>query len=105
MIERGEIWWCDLPDVARRPVVVLSRTAAIERRRRAIVAPCTTRIRGLPSEVALEPGADPVPRACVANLDSVESVPVGLLTDRLGRLSAERLHAVCEALAVAVDCL
>ena len=104
MIERGEIWWCDLPEVPRRPVVVLSRTAAVVRRRRAIVAPCTTRVRNLPSEVALEPDEDPVPRACVVNMDSVESVPIALLTDRLGRLSSSRMHELCAALAVAVEC-
>ena len=58
----GEVWWCELPDVGRRPVVVLSRDEAVRGRRRAIVAPCTTNVRGLPSEVLLEPGEDPVPR-------------------------------------------
>ncbi|MHB1583609.1 MAG: type II toxin-antitoxin system PemK/MazF family toxin [Acidimicrobiales bacterium] len=103
-VERGELWWCELPDVARRPVVVLSRTSAVARRRRAIVAPCTTNVRGLPSEVPLEPGEDPVTRRCVANLDSLESVPSALLVERLGRLSTERMHEMCAALAVAVDC-
>ena len=59
---RGEVWWCELPEIGRRPVVVLSRDAAIPRLRRALVAPCTTTIRSLPSEVLLEPGDDPVPR-------------------------------------------
>ncbi|MBU6515985.1 MAG: type II toxin-antitoxin system PemK/MazF family toxin [Acidobacteriota bacterium] len=104
MTERGEVWWCELPEVPRRPVVVLSRSAALERRHRAIVAPCTTRVRGLPSEVTLEPGDDPVPKACVVNMDSVESVPLSLLIERIGRLSSARMHQVCEALAVAVDC-
>src|SRR5438552_1194786 len=71
---RGEVWWCELAEVARRPVVVLSRDAAIPRLRRALVGPCTTTIRGLPSEVLLDPDKDPVPRASVVNLDSVESV-------------------------------
>jgi len=101
---RGEVWWCELPEVSRRPVVVLSRDAAIPRLRRALVAPCTTLIRGLPSEVALAVGDDPVPRPSVVNLDSVESVAIGTLTERLGRLSDERMRQVCAALAVAVDC-
>lgn len=100
----GEIWWCELPEVARRPVVVLSRDAAIPRRRRSIVAPCTTTIRGLPSEVVLEPGEDPVPLRSVVNLDSVENVSVATLTDRLGRLSDDRMRELCAALEVAVDC-
>jgi mRNA interferase MazF len=100
----GEIWWCELPDIARRPVVVLSRDAAIPRRRRSIVAPCTTTIRGLPSEVVLEPGEDPVPHRSVVNLDSVENVSVAVLVDRLGRLSDDRMRELCAALEVAVDC-
>lgn len=101
---RGEVWWCEPPSVGRRPVVVLSRDVAIPRLRRALVAPCTTTIRGLPSEVLLEPGDDPVPRPCAVNLDSVESVSVAVLTDRLGSLTVRRLDEVCAALAVATDC-
>ena len=101
---RGELWWCELPDIGRRPVVVLSRDVAIPRLGRALVAPCTTTIRRLPSEVLLEPGLDPVPRPCAVNLDSIESVSLGVLVERLGRLADDRLHEVCAALAVAVDC-
>jgi mRNA interferase MazF len=102
--ERGEVWWCEPPDIGRRPVVLLSRDAAIEGRGRTLVAPCTTTLRGLPSDVDLVPGRDPVPRRCVANLDSVESVSTALLVERLGRLSDVRMREICSALAVAVDC-
>lgn len=100
----GEVWWCELPEIARRPVVVLSRDAAIPRLRRVIVAPCTTTVRNLPSEVRLEPGDDPVPLPSVVNLDSVESVPVAMLVERLGLLGGPRMAEVCGALGVAVDC-
>lgn len=101
---RGEVWWCEPPEIGRRPVVVLSRDAAIPRLRRTLVAPCTTTIRGLPSEVVLEPGDDPVPRRSAVNLDSVESVSVGILVERLGRLGDSRMREICAALAVATDC-
>ena len=101
---RGEVWWCEVPKVGRRPVVVLSRDAAIPRLRRALVGPCTTTVRGLPSEVLLEPDEDPVPKRSVVNLDSVESVSVGTLVERLGRLSGARMRQICEALEVAVAC-
>ena len=101
---RGEVWWCELPEVGRRPVVVLSRDAAIPRLRRTLIAPCTTTIRGLASEVVLEPGADPVPRRSAANLDSVESVSIAVLVERLGRLSDERMRELGAALEVAVAC-
>lgn len=100
----GEVWWCEMPDVGRRPVVILSRDAVIPRHRRALVAPCTTTIRSLVSEVVLEPGEDPVPLRCAVNLDSVESVSVAVLVQRIGRLPFTRMQQVCRALSVAVDC-
>lgn len=102
--ERGEIWWCELPGIGRRPVVVLSRDAAIPRLRRVLAGPCTTTVRGLASEVVLEPGDDPVPRRSAVNLDSIESVSIGVLVERLGRLSDLRMGQICTAIAVAVDC-
>lgn len=101
---RGEVWWCEIAEIGRRPVVVLSRDSVIPRHRRALVAPCTTTIRGLVSEVGLEPGEDPIPRRSVVNLDSVESVSVAVLVDRIGRLADARMQQICAALAVAVDC-
>jgi len=101
---QGEVWWCELPEVERRPVVVLSRNAAIPRLRRALIGPCTTTIRGIPSEVRLEPTEDPIPGISVVNLDSIESVSIGTLVERVGRLSDERMRQICDALDVAVAC-
>jgi mRNA interferase MazF len=101
---RGEVWWCELAEVGRRPVVVLSRDAAIPRLRRTLIGPCTTTIRGIASEVLLEPGEDPVPQTSVVNLDSVESVSLGTLVELLGRLSDERMRQICKALDIAVAC-
>src|SRR5438270_13263962 len=80
---RGEVWWCELPEVGRRPVGVLSRDAAIPRLRRTLIGPCTTTVRGLPSEVLLEPDDDPIPRRSAVNLDPVGSVSLGALVRRL----------------------
>jgi mRNA interferase MazF len=85
-------------------VVVLSRDAAIPRLRRALIGPCTTTVRDIPTEVLLEPPDDPIPLVSVVNLDSVESVSVATLVERLGRLSGERMREICEALEIAVDC-
>ena len=82
----------------------MSRDAAIARLHRALVAPCTTTIRGLASEVVLDPGNDPVPLRSAVNLDSVESVSIAILVERLGRVSEARMRDICAALAVAVDC-
>jgi mRNA interferase MazF len=101
---RGEVWWCELPEIGRRPVVILSRDVAIPRLRRALIAPCTTTIRSLSSEVILEPGRDPVPQRSAVNLDSVESVSLGVLVERIGRVADARMREICAALAIAVDC-
>jgi mRNA interferase MazF len=101
---RGEVWWSELAEIGRRPVVVLSRDVAIPRLRRTLVAPCTTNIRGLPSEVVLDPGEDPIPKRSAVNLDSLESISVAVLVERLGVLSDDRMRDICAALAVAVDC-
>ena len=52
----------------------------------------------------LEPGDDPVPLPSAVNLDSIESVSIAILVERLGRLGDPRMREICAALAVAVDC-
>jgi mRNA interferase MazF len=64
--------------------VVLSRDAAIPRLRRALIGPCTTTIRHIPTEVVLEPPENPVPLRSDVNLDSVESVSARTLVERVG---------------------
>jgi len=68
------------------------------------VAPCTTTVRGLPSEVILEPGDDPIGRRSAVNLDSVESVSIAVLVERIGTLGGARMSQICDALEVATDC-
>ncbi len=69
-----------------------------------MIAPCTTTVRGLASEVVLDPDEDPIPHRSAVNLDSVESASLAVLVERLGRLSDERMRQICNALEVAVDC-
>lgn len=52
----------------------------------------------------MEPKEDPIPRGSVVNLDSVESVSIGTLVERLGRLSDDRMRQICTALEVATGC-
>lgn len=99
----GDVWWAEAPGTGRRPAVVLTRPEAIERLTRVLVAPATTHVRGLPSEVYLDED-DGMPRACVLNLDTPELVPKSLLVEQLTRLRPERMHDVCRALAAAVNC-
>jgi mRNA interferase MazF len=97
-MKRGEIWWAELsPPAGRRPVLLLSRNEAYVVRELVIVAPLTTRIRGIPSEVPLG-DEDGVPRPCVINLDTIPTVAKASLRERLTSLSGDKLKAVDEAL-------
>ncbi|MFH1486519.1 MAG: type II toxin-antitoxin system PemK/MazF family toxin [Chloroflexota bacterium] len=93
-MRRGEIWWAELgPPAGRRPVVLLSRDEAYAVRSLVIVAPITTRIRHIPSEVSF--GADEgMPRDCVANLDIITTVPRDCLRSLLISLSPQKLEDV-----------
>ena len=63
-MKRGEIWWAELaPPAGRRPVLLLSRDEAYSIRELVIVAPVTTRIRHIPSEVSLDL-EDGLPKPC-----------------------------------------
>lgn len=46
----------------------------------------------------------PVPLRSAVNLDSIERVSVGVLVERLGRLSGDRMRQICVALEAAVAC-
>lgn len=101
-MRRGEIWWAELPAPAgRRPVVLLSRNEAYVVRQLVTVAPITTRIRRIPTEVLL--GAeDGLPKPCVVNLDTITTIPKQSLAEPIGPLSTEKLAAVERALRFAL---
>lgn len=97
-MKRGEILWAELgPPAGRRPVLLLSRDEAYSVRKLVIVAPVTSRIRHIPSEVPLSI-EDGLPKACVVNLDTITTIAKASLKDKLTALSAERLKAVEVAL-------
>ena len=101
-MRRGEVWWAELPSTAgRRPVVLLSRDEAYSVRELVTVAPISTRVRRIPTEVSLG-RADGLPRRCVVNLDTVTTIPKRMLSERLVVLSAERRAAVDRALRFAL---
>jgi mRNA interferase MazF len=97
-VKRSEVWWAELgPPAGRRPVLLLSRNEAYAVRELVMVAPLTTRIRGIPSEVALG-NEDGVPRPCVVNLDTIATIAKASLRERLTTLSADKLKQVEKAL-------
>lgn len=94
----------ELPDSDPHPALVLTRPAAIPVRRKVMIAPLTTRVRGIPVEVSLTVSDDGVAQNCVVNLDNVETVPQSLLTERMTALSPVRMRDVCAALGTATAC-
>src|SRR6266498_3996764 len=101
-MRRGEIWWADLPVPAgRSPVVLLSRNEAYAVRELVTIAPITTRVRRIPTEVPLGP-AEGLPKACVVNLDTITTIPRRALTEPIRPLPPEKLTAVERALLFAL---
>ncbi len=102
-MEQGDIWLLELPDQKRRPCLVLTRNDALSILNTITVAPMTTTVRGIPTEVSLGPD-DGVKVESAATFDNVRSVAKGFLTRRLGAIAPGRWHEVCAAVRAAIDC-
>ena len=103
-VARGDIWLHRFaPPDKRRPVLVLSRPAALTLIRTAIVAPITSTIWGIPSEVRL--GVDQGLKGdCVASLDHLLTVRQDDLRQWIARLDEARMREVCLAAEIALGC-
>ena len=99
----AELWWTEFDSAGRRPALVLTRPEAVDVLPRLLVAPATTTIRDLPSEVALD-SLDGMSKACVLNLDTPELVSRYALVEYISTLSAHRWAEVCEAMRRAINC-
>ena len=98
-----EIRWAHLPTpIGRRPVLLLTRTAAYDYLNKVIVAEITSTIRDIPEEVAVGK-REGLARESVINLDNVHVVPRALLGDRIGLLPHGRHREVKRALGYALD--
>jgi mRNA interferase MazF len=97
---RGEVWLADLDKV--RPVIVLTRDPMGRLLHGVLVAPVTSTVRGISTEVALGPDDD-IRAASAANLDNLQLVARSRLVRRVGRVRATTMGALCEALAAATD--
>lgn len=103
-IARGEVrlYRFSRPD-KQRPVLVLTRANAVGYLSAVTVAPITSTIRGVPSEVRLTE-VDGMKRACAVNLHNLVTVSKSHLGRRVASLSPERLQEVCAALGFALGC-
>ena len=102
-MRRGEVWWVERPGAGRRPHLVLTRDAAIQRLERVLGVPATTTIRGIPTEVELGPEHG-MPTACVLALDNTRVLRKAYFVERICELPPERMQRVCHALALATGC-
>jgi mRNA interferase MazF len=102
-MKQYEIWWADLPrPVGRRPVLLLSRTAAYAYLNKVLVAEVTSTVRSIPEEVVLgrEEG---VAAQSVANLDNIHVVAKARLRSRIGALPRARERELKRALGYVLD--
>jgi mRNA interferase MazF len=103
-VARGDVrlYQFGAPD-KKRPVLVLTRNSAIGYLATVTVAPITSTIRGVPSEVVLCE-EDGMKGSCAVNLHSAITVSQDRLGKRVAQLNSSRMSEVCAALRFSVGC-
>ena len=103
-LSRGEVRLCRFaPPDKQRPVLVLTRDSAIGHLGTVTVAPITSTIRGVPSEVILDVD-DGMKGLCAVNLHNAVTVAQARLGRRVANLSTNRMQEVCSALRFSLGC-
>jgi mRNA interferase MazF len=101
-MRRGDVYWHAFqPPDKRRPVLILTRNSAIPFLHSVTVAPITSTVRGVPSEVLLTRD-DGLPQTCAANFYNLQTVPKKKLAERITGLSARKLSEVDAAASFAL---
>ncbi len=102
LMRRGEIRWCTFktPD-KKRPVLILTRNSILDVLGEVTVAPITSTIRQIPSEVVLNP-EDGVPKVCAINLDHVQTVARARVGSFITALNEAQMDRVKNALLFAL---
>jgi mRNA interferase MazF len=99
---RGEVRWHQFPRPnKRRPVLILTRDSALDFLRDVTVAPITSTIRDIPTEVILG-DIDGMPRECAVNLDHLQTIPQSNIGSLITTLSSDRMDRVRSALLFAL---
>ena len=91
------------PPDKQRPVLVLTRESAISYLSTVTVAPITSTIRGVPSEVVLSE-EDGMKASCAVNLHNAVTVSQQRLGKRVAQLRSQRMNEVCAALRFSLGC-
>ena len=98
---QGEIWWAET-EHKRRPVLVVTRSEAVEVLSSVIVAPVTRTVRDIPTEIRLGL-PEGLSVECAASFDNLQRVSRAALTLRAGNLGTRR-EEICGALRALSDC-
>ena len=102
-MNRGEVWWVEMPlPVGRRPAVLLSRNSAYNVRAAVAVAPVTRTVRHIPVEVLLGQ-RDGMPTRCVINLDDITTIPKSLIKQIITTLSSDKIQEIDDAIRFALE--
>lgn len=102
-MKRGEIRWYKFahPD-KQRPVLVLTRDSILDYLGEVTVAPVTSTVRDIPSEVALSK-QDGMARPCAVNCDHIQTVAKGKIGSCVATLSDEKMDHVAKAIGFALN--
>lgn len=101
-MERGEIRWYEFqPPDKRRPVLILTRSSVIHLLNEITIAPITSTIRGIPSELVLMP-EDGMPQACAVNFDHLQTVPKAKIGRLITVLTEEKMELASDAICFAL---
>lgn len=98
---QGEIWWAESEN-QRRPVLVVTRSEAVEVLTGIVVAPVTRTVRSIPTEIRLGT-EDGLKVDCVASFDNLQRIRRSALVERAGDLRG-RQNEICQALRAFADC-
>lgn len=101
-MRRGEIRWYTFkaPD-KKRPVLILTRNSILDVLGEVTIAPITSTIRHIPSEVILTP-EDGLPETCAVNLDHVQTIAKTKVRPFIATLDDRRMEQVKAALPFAL---
>jgi mRNA interferase MazF len=102
-VKRGEVWWHEPPDEKRRPVLIITGDEHIDRQFDVLAVPATGTIRSWDTEVEIGP-LDGMPIECVLSVGNTFLAQKVFITERITKLSPERMSEVCRALAHATSC-
>ncbi len=85
-------------------MLILTRDSAIPVLNSVTVAPITSTIRRIPTEVVLT-SEDGLPETCAANFDNIQTVPKANIGAPIAHLSASKMKAAAGAIGFALGCI